>query len=469
MMERIGRVRAVLSGQAGKLPYHQRHPAVVSLATGSGTRRPYAGVIEAAVGSLLGAEGYSFDNYHFLQPFMPMLNAARRDLAAMQVPENQRESVLVDFGSSGIITSALSMMLRPGDVLLTAPGFYHGLIEWCDLAGLHLAVVGADDGGPQRLTATGVRRWFAGLDAETRNRSRAVFLSNPTFTGHVYTQEELAALADAITETGAFVVCDMVFAGTEFGKDKAISIASFEKTAHNVLTVRSVSKTHNLANLRVGWAGGPPEVIRRLDQHRENTKGTVPFLCQAMAAAAIEAPYEYFHANARECRSRAEQIANWARELSREVEGRFGLPNSIGPVAIPQSGHSILLDAPVLRGLRTQDGDVLNTSAELGEFLLQRHQVCISPAYSMGFDGMEFRISFGSVGLDLTYPASGPAEQAAVHRILGTAPPVLQAVEDPFSAGRERLRGACDTIGRAIVGLLEFNGLQAPARQFEIV
>lgn len=467
MIERIRRVREVLSGQSGRLPFYQRHPDVVSLATGSGTRRPHAGVIEAAVRSILGSENYSFDNYHFLQPYGPMLDAARRDLAAMGVPANQSDSVLVDFGSSGIITGAFSLILRPGDVLLTAPGFYHGLIEWCDLAGLELAVTSPDDGGPPRLTAGNIRSCFASLDNKARHRRRAVFFSNPTFTGYVYTRTELEALADAIAEIDAFVICDMVFAGTEFADEKAASLASFEQLAGRVLTVRSVSKTHNLANLRVGWAGGPPDMIRHLDDHRESTKGTVPFLCQAMAAAAINAPEDYFRANAVECRERADLVVDWSRRLNKEVNRRFGIGNCVTPVAIPQSGHSILLDAPGLKGLLTPDGTHLYSSADLGEYLLQHHRVCISPAYSMGFDGIEFRIAFGSVGLDLSYPASRAEELSAVRRSVGATELTFETFENPFQDGRERLRSACDAIGRATMALLEHNRTQSPAHQFK--
>ncbi|WP_298817990.1 pyridoxal phosphate-dependent aminotransferase [uncultured Roseibium sp.] len=467
MIERIRRVREVLSGRSGRLAYYQRHPGVVSLATGSGTRRPHVSVIEAAVRSLLGSENYSFDNYHFLQPYAPMIEAARRDLAAMGVPDSHRDSVLVDFGSSGIITSAFSLLLQPGDVVLTAPGFYHGLIEWCDLAGLRLAVAGSDDGGPPRLTAQSIRRWFAGLDAETRKRNSAVFFSNPTFTGHVYSQAELEDLAGTIAEIDALVICDMVFAGTEFGDERAVSLASFDELAGKVLTVKSVSKTHNLANLRVGWAGGPSELIRRLDDHRESTKGTVPFLCQSMAAAAIDAPEDYFRANAHECQDRADLIVNWAKRLNRAANGRFGIGNCITPVAIPQSGHSILLDAPDLRGLLTPDGARLNSSADLGEYLLQHHRVCISPAYSMGFDGMEFRIAFGSVGLDLSYPASRAEELSAVRRSVGATELTFETLENPFREGSELLRSACDAIGRATMALLEHNRAQSSAHQLK--
>jgi aspartate aminotransferase len=467
MIERIRRVREVLSGRAGSLPFYQRHPDVVSLATGSGTRRPHAGVIEAGVQSILASENYSFDNYHFLQPYGPMIEAARRDLAAMKVPDNQRDSVLVDFGSSGIITSAFTLLLRPGDMVLTAPGFYHGLIEWCDLAGLRLAVAGSDDGTAPRLTARSIRSWFAGLDSQTRQRNCAVFFSNPTFTGHVYSQKELEDLADAIAEIDAFVICDMVFAGTEFGEERAISLASFERLAGKVLTVRSVSKTHNLANLRVGWAGGPPSLIRQLDDRRESTKGTVPFLCQSMAAAAIDAPEDYFRENAAECRIRADLVVDWTRKLNGEVKSRFGTRTCITPVALPQAGHSILLDAPCLRGLSTPDGGCLNSSADLCEYLLQYHRVCISPAYSMGFDGMEFRISFGSVGLNLTYPASKAAELCAARRAVALTQPSSEPFEDPFLKGREQLRNACNTIGRAITALLEVNGNRSQTSHLE--
>lgn len=458
-LERIAHVRSVLSGRSGDQPFDRVHPEVISLANGDGTRRPHENTIEAAVCAILDSDSYSFDNYHFQEVHRLFAQAARHDLTQIGVSSKQTGNLLVDFGSSSIITGIFQCLLSPQDIVLSAPAFYHGLIEWCNVSGVDLAVIGRGEPGAPRHSAHIIREWFETADPETRRRTRAIFFPNPTFTGHVYSHEELREIAQTIGEFGLIAVCDMVFSGVEYGDRHALSLAVFRDISDRVITVRSVSKAHNLANIRVGWAGGSADFITRLEDYREVTKGSVPFLCQSIAAAALTAPETYGRDNAEECQRRANSIIHWVEALNLRVRRHSGIDTCLRPLGIPQAGHSILLDASPLQGMETPDGMRLETSVDLCEFFLQHHRVCISPGYSMGFDGMEFRLAYGSVGLNQSYSASRKAELAAALRGAGHKTDREAQQITPFVGGSRLLRQACNRMEQAIDAILKHNQL----------
>ncbi len=123
------------------------------------------------------------------------------------------------------------------------------------------------------------------LDAVT-DRTRLVLVANPNNpTGTAVATGELARVAAGLPEDALLVVDE---AYHEFA-DPALGdpVASFVGTADNVVVLRTFSKAHGLAGMRVGYAMGHPEVIATID------KTLFPFAVNAAAQAAALAALEH--------------------------------------------------------------------------------------------------------------------------------------------------------------------------------
>ena len=71
-------------------------------------------------------------------------------------------------------------------------------------------------------------------------------------------------------------------------------------------------------------------------------------------------------------------------------------------------------------GRRFPGGGVIRNSVDVTRLLLRTAKVAVSPGYSLGFDGTELRLGFGSVGLKRTYPALARTELVVALECLET-------------------------------------------------
>jgi aspartate aminotransferase len=252
-----------------------------------------------------------------------------------------------------------------------------------------------------------------------------VVLFNPTQTGAVYTPDELRSIAEVVGARGLVALEDTVFRLTEYpGVEPAPFLASFDQGGRTV-TLGGGSKAYGLANVRIGWACGPPDLIRAMRSQATAVGVTVPHVAQAMAAAALAAPTGYLRRNSAECHTRAAAIGGFADSVA-----------GIRVVHTPRAGHSILLDLNAFRGQRTPYGEVLADSVDLARYLLGAGPVAVSPGLASGFDDLTVRLCFGCVGARHTYAAARDRERDAAADPGRASDIADRALAEAFARGR---------------------------------
>ena len=125
-----------------------------------------------------------------------------------------------------------------------------------------------------------------GVIAAITDRTRLVLVANPNNpTGTAVPVAELARLADACPD-GTLLVIDEAyheFVDPELGDP----VDAFVGSRDDVVVLRTFSKAHGLAGMRVGYAMAHPEVIETVD------KTLFPFAVNAAAQAAALAALEH--------------------------------------------------------------------------------------------------------------------------------------------------------------------------------
>lgn len=188
--------------------------------------------------------------------------------------------VVLGTGSVGVLTQVLQATCEPGDEVV---------IPWRSFEAYPIAiqVVGAR---PVRvpLTADG-RHDLPAMAAAVTDRTRAVLVCTPNNpTGPAVHADELAGLLDAVAGR-CLVVLDEAYA--EFVRDTAaVDGVALAGSRDDVVVLRTFSKAHGLASLRVGYGIAAEPVA---DAMRATA---VPFgvsgVGQAAALAALEAADE---------------------------------------------------------------------------------------------------------------------------------------------------------------------------------
>ena len=94
-------------------------------------------------------------------------------------------------------------------------------------------------------------------DAITEKTKLLIFSSPCNPTGSVYTYDELAEIADVISENGnILIIADEIYEYINF-TGKHASIGAFDKTKDLTATVNGFSKGFSMTGWRLGYMGGP--------------------------------------------------------------------------------------------------------------------------------------------------------------------------------------------------------------------
>ena len=462
-------------------------PTVISLAHGEGVRRPHPSVVAAGVRALIDVDESSLDNYLYLSSFDALDEAIRRDFEAEGIPAEYARNVVVESGNSRLFMGFFNAVLEPGDVVLVPRTYYQAVNMWADLARVDLRVVATRAEDDFKLTPATLDEWLA-ANAEAAPRLKALIVFNPGYTGCLYDAADMAALAGWVAEHDVAVLEDSIFTQTEFVGERLVHLSSVPGMGDRVVTVDGGSKAYGLANIRIGWGCGGQAIIERMRHHVTATSICVPHLAKAMALAAIEGPTGYLRANIREATERLELVRGLLQEVNDEVETALGhrLATPFFSIAHePRAGHSVMVTAAGLAGLRTLNGAVLRDSVDVTRYFLSEERVCFAPGLSNGFDDCTVRISFGCLGSEGTWLDHRPQEEWEVLRaVLGEFHPGLEPADlqratsavrrevaarsedEPgtdlstagFAAGREQLRDALGgRVLRAAVRLAQEN------------
>jgi aspartate aminotransferase len=411
---------------------------VVSFAHGEGVRRPHPSVVAEGVKALLDHQRSSLDNYLFLQRCDPLEDAIALKCQGLQISGSNALNVCVDAGTTRVFQAFLNTATSAGDTILTSPGYYHPLSDWCHRLRLNLVCVQTERDNSFKLCGKSLERAIDKLRSVGLSRPRALILFNPNLSGAIYNENDLKLLEEVLVGNDMLIVEDLIFSGTEFpGTAPVRSICQFGTLQDRVVSVMGCSKAHGLANIRIGWACGPRNIIQPMNRFVASTSATIPQLAKLMALAALQCPAEYLQTNAVECYNRFRMICRLikaidgklCRELKREVTSCIKIP------FIPYAGHSCLIEFPVFNRETTE----LANNIELARALLRIGRIAFSPGLSIGYDGFTLKATFGCVGAEHTYQHSRREEILWLKRKAGDIVS-RQKAKKGFRAGRKTIR-----------------------------
>jgi aspartate aminotransferase len=120
-------------------------------------------------------------------------------------------------------------------------------------------------------------------------KSKVLILNSPSNpTGCVYTQEELAEIAKICVNNNIFVISDEIYEKIIFGRSKHISIASLNSDIYSrTITVNGMSKSYSMTGWRIGYLGGPKEIVNSISKLQDHSTSNPASISQKAAEAAL--------------------------------------------------------------------------------------------------------------------------------------------------------------------------------------
>lgn len=211
---------------------------------------------EAAAALLAGANQYP-PAYGFPALREAVAGHQRRRYGLEYAPEGE---VLVTTGATEAIAAALLALCDPGDEVLAFDPCYDAYPAVARFAGARLVPVPLAE-----ETAGGAPGFALDLDAlraAVTGRTRVLMLNTPhNPTGKVFTEAELAAIAELCRERDLTVVTDEVYEHLVYDDATHRTIAALPGMRERTLTISSAGKTFNVTGWKVGWVCGPARLV----------------------------------------------------------------------------------------------------------------------------------------------------------------------------------------------------------------
>jgi aspartate aminotransferase len=195
----------------------------------------------------------------------------------------ERNQVLVSTGAKQTIFNLCMAVLDSGDeVVIPAPYW----VSYPDMAMLADGVPVMPSAGPDQDYKISPKQLAAAITPKTR-----LFLlnspSNPT--GAAYTAAELRALAEVLVEHPRVLIgTDDMYEKIYWGAEPFASLLTVAPELYDrTVTINGVSKAYAMTGWRIGYCGGPKEIITAMGTIQGQSTSNAASICQKAATAAL--------------------------------------------------------------------------------------------------------------------------------------------------------------------------------------
>ncbi len=289
------------------------------------------------------------------------------------------QQITVGTGGKQVLYNALMATLNPGDeVVIPAPYW----VSYSDIVLLGDAVPVAVP-CPQN---NGFKLRPEDLEAAITRKTKWLILNSPCNpTGAAYTAAELKALAEVLLRhPEVWVLSDDMYEHLVYDDFAFTTIAQVEPRLYErTLTLNGVSKAYCMTGWRIGYAGGPTELIKAIAVLQSQSTSNPTSISQAAAVEALNGPQDFIprhNAIFRERRDLVVDMLNRAPGIRcPKPEGAFYVyPSCAGTI-----------------GKRTPAGKVIETDGDFAEYLLEAEGVAVVQGVAFGLSP-HFRISYAT-------------------------------------------------------------------------
>ncbi len=224
------------------------------------------------------------------------------------------------------------------------------------------------------------------LEAAITPRTKWVILNSPSNpSGAAYDRDELKALTEVLVRhPHVWVMSDDMYEKVVYDNFVFTTPAQIEPDLYQrTLTVNGVSKAYAMTGWRIGYAGGPVELIAAMAKIQSQSTTNPASISQAAAVEALNGDQGFLAPRNAAFKKRRDMVVAMLNEAPgitcRTPEGAF--------YVFPNCGGCI--------GKTTPDGNVLANDEDVSSYLLERVGVAVVFGAAFGIEPY-FRISYAT-------------------------------------------------------------------------
>jgi len=293
------------------------------------------------------------------------------------------DEISVSAGSKQVIYNAFSATIDEGDEVIIPTPYYSPYIDMARVLGGREKIVSTSADNDFKMKAQD-------LEAAITDRTRWLVLNSPSNpSGSVHSASELAELADVLEKhPHVWLLSDDIYEHILFSGRFTTMAKVRPFMANRTLTVNGVSKAYCMTGWRIGYAGGPNQLIKAMRTVQSQVTTCPPSVTQAAAVAALDGPEDVL--------AKIRSVFLERRDMV--VSGLNSVPGIDCPT--PQGAFYAFPSCERLLGRKTETQTIANEK-DFARYLLDAANVMVVPGSAFGVPN-RLRISFAADIAQLT-------------------------------------------------------------------
>jgi len=290
-----------------------------------------------------------------------------------------RDEIHVSCGGKPVIFNAMMATVNHGDEIIIPAPYW---VSYPDIP----AFFGGKSVIVDCPAESGFKMTPEQLEAAITPKTKWLILCSPSNpTGAGYTRDDLKALADVLLRhEHVWVFSDDIYEHLVYDDFEFSTIAQVEpKLKSRTCTMNGMSKAYCMTGWRVGFAGGPVELIKAMTKVQSQSISHTAAVSQSASVAALNGPQDFITEHNKIFKERRDLVVSMLNQAT-------GLS-----CPTPEGAFYVYPSCAGLIGKKTPGGKVIENDEDFVTYMLEEEGVAAVHGAAFGLSP-HFRISYAT-------------------------------------------------------------------------
>ena len=288
------------------------------------------------------------------------------------------EEISVGAGGKQVIFNAILASINPGDEVLIPAPYWVSYPDIVLLAGGNPKIILCDEKDEFKITKEKLKNNLS-------EKTKWIILNSPSNpTGSCYSKEELDGIAEILNDfPNTMIMSDDIYEHVVYDNFKFYTIAQNKNVSNRTLTINGVSKSYAMTGWRIGYAGGPADLIKAMAKIQSQSTTNPSSISQAAAVEALNGDQSFILDRANAFKGRRDFIVKALNQIS-------GIE-----CLNPQGAFYVFPSIKNCIGKKHNELGEIKNDTDFVTKLLEKTGVAVVQGSAFGLEGF-FRISYAT-------------------------------------------------------------------------
>ena len=289
------------------------------------------------------------------------------------------DEIMVGVGGKHIIYNAMMATLNPNDEVIIPAPFWVSYPDIVLLAEGKPVIVECNSEQNFKITPSQ-------LEKNITNKTKWIILNSPSNpSGAIYSKDELIKISKVLLNfPQVLILTDDIYEKIIYDENEFATIASIEpKLKNRTLTLNGVSKSYCMTGWRLGYCGGPKEIIAGMNKIQSQSTTSTSSISMVAAIEALNGNQDFIKKHNLEFKKRRDLVI----EKLNNIKGIS--------CETPQGAFYVFPSCKGLIGKKTSFGNTLNSDEDFMNYLLDKEGVAGVHGAAFGLSPY-FRLSYAT-------------------------------------------------------------------------